>query len=153
MAGLLVVGLVVVVETPQAPVLLVELAPLSSLAPVSGLEASHWGQPGALSGEARDEIGIVGVVVQLFCPGVIVETIDIILCKIIKLFSLKAVLTQIQIREKDSHLSAIGMQFCNGEKTIDSPLFGDKRKVDRTCEIKERVDRVTFTFSKNVYRV
>ena len=65
----------------------------------------------------------------------------------------RGLLTQIQIREKDSHLSAIGMQFCNGEKTIDSPLFGDKRKVDRACEIKERVDRVTFTFSKNVYRM
>ena len=62
-------------------------------------------------------------------------------------------LTQIQVRENDSHLSAIGLRFCNGEKTIDSPLFGDKRKVDRTCEIKERVDRVCFTFSKNVYRM
>ena len=65
----------------------------------------------------------------------------------------RGLLTQIQIREKDSHLSAIGLQFCNGENTINSPLFGDKRKVDKTLDLKERVEKITFTYGQNVLRM
>ena len=45
------------------------------------------------------------------------------------------------------------MKFDNGREVIESPLFGDKRKIDRTQEVKGRVNRVSFTYSKNVYQL
>ena len=94
LAGLLVVGLLLIVDTQAAPWLLVELAAPSLPTPVSVLQAQHGGQSRVLSGEAGDKIGVVGVVVELFCcASVIVETIAISLVEIIELLSLKTVLT------------------------------------------------------------
>ena len=41
-------------------------------------------------------------------------------------------LIELQFREKYSFLSAVGLKFDNGSEIIESPLFGDKRKIDRT---------------------
>ena len=40
-------------------------------------------------------------------------------------------LIELQLREKYSYLSAVGLKFDNGGEIIESPLFGDKRKIDR----------------------
>ena len=92
--GLLVVVLLLIVNTQAAPWLLVELAAPSLPTPVSVLQAQHGGESGVLSGEAGHKVGVVGVVVELFCcTSVVVETIAISLVEIIELLSLKTVLT------------------------------------------------------------
>ena len=60
-------------------------------------------------------------------------------------------LIQLRFREKYSYLSAVGMKFDNGGEIIESPLFGDKRKIDRTLDIQGHITKVKFGYSKNVY--
>ena len=64
----------------------------------------------------------------------------------------RGLLTQFSVRVQDDKLSAIGMRFNNGgEKSLQSPIFGEKDKIDRKYNFDDRITRLDFTFAKNLH--
>ena len=53
----------------------------------------------------------------------------------------------------DGKLGAVGLSFNNGTEVLNSPMFGEKSKVDSVVEIDQPVNRIHVAHSKYVHGI